>query len=299
MDKLISESYWQAVERIVQCIALDPDDCDAATVLKALQSLLWFQSLEIVAGELSLEASLRCRTIRYDDCYRVAPGLTRKQGAEMIPKLLAPFGWSVGSLSPSSLSTPWTWVSPSHDSVYVLGSRVTGVTLESCELIALIFRGPDLLRLAEQSKLFRCVLPLLLGWFAVRFLDQELEPVSGVMQSLTPREAEVLDGLMRGWSPQVMAEHFNVSKRTVNFHLHNVYRKLGVTNRIQAVAKAGVWARDYGGRARKVLGPDELERVSGGLSSDQGCSWLASWISRAASMQAKRTEDYAAIVPMP
>ena len=51
---------------------------------------------------------------------------------------------------------------------------------------------------------------------------------------LTKREVEVLNLIAQGCSSKLAAERLYVSKRTVDFHLANVYDKLKVTNRMQA-----------------------------------------------------------------
>jgi DNA-binding CsgD family transcriptional regulator len=56
---------------------------------------------------------------------------------------------------------------------------------------------------------------------------------------LSTREAEVLSLLAKGNSSQVVADTLFISKRTVDFHLANVYEKLGVDNRVQAILSVG------------------------------------------------------------
>jgi len=51
---------------------------------------------------------------------------------------------------------------------------------------------------------------------------------------LTKREVEVLTLVIEGKSSKEVADHLYVSKRTVDFHLANIYQKLNVTNRVQA-----------------------------------------------------------------
>jgi len=55
---------------------------------------------------------------------------------------------------------------------------------------------------------------------------------------LTPREVEVLRWLAEGLSNKAIAAALGVSPRTVNFHLDNLYSKLGVTSRTEAVLAA-------------------------------------------------------------
>ena len=60
----------------------------------------------------------------------------------------------------------------------------------------------------------------------------------GVRVPLTEREVEVLNHVLEGKSSKEVARLLFVSKRTVDFHLTNIYHKLHVTNRVQAVLRA-------------------------------------------------------------
>lgn len=56
------------------------------------------------------------------------------------------------------------------------------------------------------------------------------------LASLGPREREVLDCLARGWRDVEIAGALEIAASTVRWHCRNIYRKLGVANRSQAVA---------------------------------------------------------------
>jgi DNA-binding NarL/FixJ family response regulator len=55
---------------------------------------------------------------------------------------------------------------------------------------------------------------------------------------LTGREQEVLRLLAGGLRNKEMARQLQVSERTVTFHLANIYQKLGVTSRTEALSRA-------------------------------------------------------------
>jgi DNA-binding CsgD family transcriptional regulator/signal transduction histidine kinase len=55
---------------------------------------------------------------------------------------------------------------------------------------------------------------------------------------LTPRELEVLQLVAYGLSNKEIAQRLSLSARTVNFHLDNVYSKLGVSSRTEAAVMA-------------------------------------------------------------
>ncbi len=57
-------------------------------------------------------------------------------------------------------------------------------------------------------------------------------------KSLTQRESEVLEKICLGKNYQTIANELFISKTTVKFHIRNIYRKLHVTNKAQAMLKA-------------------------------------------------------------
>jgi DNA-binding NarL/FixJ family response regulator len=58
------------------------------------------------------------------------------------------------------------------------------------------------------------------------------------LEQLTAREREVFSHITAGHSNAEIAEAFCLSQKTVKFHVSNILRKLGVKNRLQAVAHA-------------------------------------------------------------
>ncbi|ROO89894.1 DNA-binding NarL/FixJ family response regulator [Actinocorallia herbida] len=65
----------------------------------------------------------------------------------------------------------------------------------------------------------------------------------GFGHSLTPREAEVMELIARGWSNRRIASELYISEKTVKNHVHQIYRRLKADDREHAVAR---W---------RVLGP--------------------------------------------
>ena len=55
---------------------------------------------------------------------------------------------------------------------------------------------------------------------------------------LTQRETEILRALAEGRSNKQMAQEFWLSAQTIKYHLTNIYRKLGVRGRTEAVCQA-------------------------------------------------------------
>ena len=61
---------------------------------------------------------------------------------------------------------------------------------------------------------------------------------SDLVEPLTEREVEVLQHVAVGLSNREIGQQLSITEGTVKRHLSNVYSKLGVRNRVQAV----VWA---------------------------------------------------------
>jgi DNA-binding NarL/FixJ family response regulator len=60
----------------------------------------------------------------------------------------------------------------------------------------------------------------------------------GTDTGLTDRQLEILQAVARGLTNRAIANEFWLSDQTVKFHLHNIYRTLGVTNRTEAAKYA-------------------------------------------------------------
>ena len=56
------------------------------------------------------------------------------------------------------------------------------------------------------------------------------------MDTLTDRERALIELLARGHSNKVLAGELGISTNTVKFHLRNLYEKLAVSSRAQAIA---------------------------------------------------------------
>ena len=62
------------------------------------------------------------------------------------------------------------------------------------------------------------------------------------LSDLTPRELEVLQLVFIGWTNKAIAAEIHICEKTVEFHLDNVYTKIGMRTR----ALACLWALRHG-----------------------------------------------------
>lgn len=80
---------------------------------------------------------------------------------------------------------------------------------------------------------------------ALEFFDLETNTAQGdPFSSLSPREREILTLITEGLANAQIGERLSISEKTVRNHVSNVYDKLGVWTRAQAM----VFARDHGFR---------------------------------------------------
>ena len=55
--------------------------------------------------------------------------------------------------------------------------------------------------------------------------------------ALTPRHVDVLELVAQGFSNEEIAQHLGLRPNTVKFHISEIFRRLGVRNRIEAIAQ--------------------------------------------------------------
>lgn len=63
-------------------------------------------------------------------------------------------------------------------------------------------------------------------------------PREALIQTLTEREKEILSLLVQGFSNRDLAQALFISEKTVKNHISNIFRKMEVSDRTQAVVKA-------------------------------------------------------------
>lgn len=113
-------------------------------------------------------------------------------------------GWTHGTVDPSTMNS----------AVFFLG-------------------GPSAEHGARSEKILEYIIPFLCEAYK-RLLKKGSEPC----HNFTPREIEVLNWLKEGKSSWDISRIIKCSKRTVDFHVSNIKKKLNAVSRTQAVALA-------------------------------------------------------------
>lgn len=71
------------------------------------------------------------------------------------------------------------------------------------------------------------------------------------LNDLTPRELEILLLVITGKTNKEIAHEIFISKKTVEFHLDNIYSKIGMRTRVMV----GIWAIQHGIQAETGINP--------------------------------------------
>lgn len=67
---------------------------------------------------------------------------------------------------------------------------------------------------------------------------QEKNPKKDKESDLTPREHDIVNGLVDGLSYKMIADRYNISIDTVRAHIRNIYKKLHVNSKAEVIAKS-------------------------------------------------------------
>lgn len=106
---------------------------------------------------------------------------------------------------------------------------------EAARLAMLAGAAGFVARNGPVEKLLDTCLAVAAGQMVFPFLDvRELQ--ADPIAQLTRRERALLEALAKGLSNKDLARDFEISANTVKFHLSNLFEKLGVKNRAQAIA---------------------------------------------------------------
>lgn len=62
------------------------------------------------------------------------------------------------------------------------------------------------------------------------------------LSDLTQRELQILQMVVKGKTNKAIAHEIQISEKTVEFHLDNLYSKIGARTRLLA----GIWALQHG-----------------------------------------------------
>ncbi len=111
-----------------------------------------------------------------------------------------------------------------------VGMAVAAVKSGAWDFLEKPFQDNELVDRVEQA---------LAAATAICDADQESRGLRQALASLSPREREVLDELIRGHYNKNIADHLGITPRTVEFHRANIFDKMGVSSAVELAHKLG------------------------------------------------------------
>lgn len=119
------------------------------------------------------------------------------------------------------------------DLVSALRGGADGYVLKNCDAVYLT----DAIRRVVNGE--SVVSPVLIG----KLVEQVREPsreegVPRELDTLTPREKQVVQLIAKGESNKMIARHLELSESTVKIHVQNILKKLGLGSRVQIAVYA-------------------------------------------------------------
>jgi LuxR family maltose regulon positive regulatory protein len=96
----------------------------------------------------------------------------------------------------------------------------------------------DLRDIGEMSQTSQLYLDSLLDAFSANYGESTRTKSGELLDPLTPRELEIMHLICKGYSNPEIASELVVSLNTIKKHTSNIYGKLGVSSRTQAIARA-------------------------------------------------------------
>lgn len=111
-----------------------------------------------------------------------------------------------------------------------VNTAVTAVKNGAWDFMEKPFQDNELVDRVEQA---------LTAASAMLHSDQESRRLKLALASLSPREREVLDELIRGHYNKNIADHLGITARTVEFHRANIFEKMGVSTAVELAHRLG------------------------------------------------------------
>lgn len=111
-----------------------------------------------------------------------------------------------------------------------VGTAVAAVKNGAWDFLEKPFQDNELVDRVEQA---------LAAASALTHADEESRRLKSALASLSPRERQVLDELIRGHYNKNIADHLGITPRTVEFHRANIFEKMGVSSAVELAHKLG------------------------------------------------------------
>ncbi len=197
------------------CVHIVDDDPDIRDGLAWLFDSRGFQSVSWDGGQVFLDA---VRALQGGWGHAVV----------LLDVRMAPLSGPVTFAQLKTLGCPWPVLFlTGHGDV---GTAVSAVKQGAWDFLEKPFQDNELVDRVQQA---------LQAATATQEGDSEARQLRLALASLSPREREVLDELIRGHYNKNIADHLGITPRTVEFHRANIFEKMGVNSAIELAHKLG------------------------------------------------------------
>jgi two-component system response regulator DctR len=197
------------------CVHIVDDDPDVRDGLVWLFDSRGFQSRSWASGQVFLDAARELQSNWGQAVVLLDMRMTPLSGAATFEQLKA-------------MACPWPILFlTGHGDV---GTAVAAVKNGAWDFLEKPFQDNELVDRVQQA---------LASMTAVTESDNEFRRLRQALLSLSPREKEVLDELIRGQYNKNIADHLGITPRTVEFHRANIFEKMGVNTAVELAHKLG------------------------------------------------------------
>ncbi|BAY13970.1 response regulator transcription factor [Calothrix sp. NIES-2098] len=145
-------------------------------------------------------------------------------------------------LSSNAQASMWEKLLLFQEEQYPVGFLTIAEEIESIDIEAAFRSGVRgiLPNDSRESEIIAAVIAIADGLVVLHpdFLDllpMREKVATTPVQTLTPREIEVLEMLGSGLGNKAIAKHLQISEHTVKFHISSIFQKLAVSTRTEAV----------------------------------------------------------------
>lgn len=230
---------WAAAQKLLADLADSVHQQNAPRILQRFHDLIPFNQCTVWCwrvrlGELTDSQDLRCFSVIRDEAgIQVESVRDMEQKAMDGDDLFGAYSTFISEEVGERPDIPAFKVYPRNQELKGFCYKPDRHGVYSALVAKLDMDGP--LDEPERFRLFECNLPVLETLFERWHVGEEHNESGFQDVSLTARQRAILSLLVEGKSTSRIAHALSVSERTVSWHLHNIYRKLQVRSRQEAI----------------------------------------------------------------
>lgn len=240
---MVSKAQWQAARSIIAEATNSQETNNIENILGALEAIVstrhlivyqWSpeNSCQVLADDVARFSIKRERSQRFhvsSVCHPEAHQIQKDMSKYKTGDLLEEMG------SRNTVDPCWVLNRPPY---LIAMCREPLPSVQKTSMTMLLLHCPDGPIALDLCELLRCMLPAMSALLRKHISASTKTFRSPITVDLTSKEAQVLGLLVRGISTPRMAQSLEIARRTLQFHLKNIYRKMNVSNRHEAIVRA-------------------------------------------------------------